>query len=121
MAKATGKNAKANKSAKTAAPKAAAKTKDAFVGMVESSSKTKKPYTKADDRLIIKGLKAGKSMAEVAKSIGRSTFSCRARVHNTLRVMDQSKGFAEYDYNKGRLLISKTEKERRLGLIKDNS
>ena len=81
-------------------------TENAFVGMVASDSKDKKPYTKKEDQTIIKLKKAKKSVKEIAAKLpGRSANGVRARILNTLRLLSS---LDEYDYEKGRINVSKT-------------
>ena len=74
-----------------------------------SGGRTKQFYTREQDESIVKMLKAGSSVPDVAKAIGHSAPSMTYRI-GKLAVM---KSFSEYDYIKHRLLISDKEVKAR--------
>ncbi len=74
-------------------------------------NRTKKFYSREEDEQIVRLLKQGKSIPEVAKAVGHSAPSVTYRVTQKLSLM---RSFDEYDYSNHRIRLSKDEIKSRL-------
>lgn len=81
-------------------------TQSAFLVDRIGGSRTKQFYTREEDEQIVRLLQKGKSIPEIAKTVGHSPASVTYRATQKLSLM---RSFNEYNYETHRIRLSKEE------------